>query len=211
MKEVKASKERTIKMTLYHNADIVDLESICRDGLVSLDVSKNDKWEEGHRADNRTDVVYLFNPTGSQNSFVNFGAALIVVDVDDAEKSELAENDKGRGRYDEYTVKSVPVDNIVKIMIPKIFKDLIFSCMTFSDEVLEKIEWCEMSAEILRDVIPNPTERFGVGTRVYSAATAEELASLIKMGKIFSASSYCFFRGLSESGEIIDFYNIKYF
>lgn len=95
-------------MTLYHNADINDLEAICRDGLVSLDVSKNDKWEEGHRADNRTD-------------------------------------------------------------------------------------------------------RFGIGTSVYSAATAEELASLVKMGKIFLASSYCYFRGLSESGEIIDFYNVKYF
>lgn len=198
-------------MTLYHNADINDLEAICRDGLVSLDVSKNDKWEEGHRAANRTDVVYLFNPTTSQNSFVNFGAALIAVDVDDAEKSELAENDRGRGKYDEYTVKSVLVDNIVKILIPKIFKDLIFSRTTFSDNVLEKIEWCDMSAEILRDVIPNRTDRFGIGTSVYSAATAEELASLVKMGKIFLASSYCYFRGLSESGEIIDFYNVKYF
>ena len=198
-------------MILYHNADINDLEAICRDGLVSLDVSKNDKWEEGHRAANRTDVVYLFNPTTSQNSFVNFGAALIVVDVDDAEKSELAENDRGRGKYYEYTVKSVSVDNIVKILIPKIFKDLIFSHTTFSDNVLEKIEWCGMSAEILRDVIPNRTDRFGIGTSVYSAATAEELASLVKMGKIFLASSYCYFRGLSESGEIIDFYNVKYF
>jgi len=45
-------------MTLYHNADINDLEAICRDGLVSLDVSKNDKWEEGHRADNRTDIFF---------------------------------------------------------------------------------------------------------------------------------------------------------
>lgn len=198
-------------MTLYHNADINDLEAICRDGLVSLDVSKNDKWEEGHRAANRTDVVYLFNPTTSQNSFVNFGAALIAVDVDDAEKSELAENDRGRGKYDEYTVKSVSADNIVKILIPKIFKDLIFSRTTFSDNVLEKIEWCDMSAEILRDVIPNRTDRFGIGTSVYSAATAEELASLVKMGKIFLASSYCYFRGLSESGEIIDFYNVKYF
>lgn len=134
-----------------------------------------------------------------------------MVDVDDAEKSELAENDRGRGKYDEYTVKSVSVDNIVKILIPKIFKDLIFSCTTFSDNVLEKIEWCDMSAEILRDVIPNRTDRFGIGTSVYSAATAEELASLVEMGKIFLASSYCYFRGLSESGEIIDFYNIKYF
>ena len=198
-------------MILYHNADINDLEAICKDGLVSLDVSKNDKWEDGHRADNRTDVVYLFCPTASQNSFVNFGAALIVVDVDDAEKSELAENDRGCGKYDEYTVKSVSADNIVKILIPKIFKDLIFSRKTFSDNVLEKIEWCDMSAEILRDVIPNRTDRFGIGTSVYSAATAEELASLVKMGKIFLASSYCYFRGLSESGEIIDFYNIKYF
>lgn len=198
-------------MTLYHNADIVDLESICRDGLVSLDISKNDKWEEGHRADNRTDVVYLFNPIASQNSFVNFGAALIVVDVDDVEKFDLAENDRGRGKYDEYTVKSVPTNNIVKIMIPKIFKSLIISRTNFSDEVLEKIEWCEMSAEVLRDVIPNPTERFGIGTSVYSAATAEELDSLVKMGKIFSSNSYCYFRGLSESGEIVDFYNIKYF
>jgi hypothetical protein len=198
-------------MILYHNADINDLEAICRDGLVSLDVSKNDKWEEGHRAANRTDVVYLFNPTTSQNSFVNFGAALIEVDVDDAEKSELDENNRGRGKYYEYTVKSVSVDNIVKILITKIFKEIILSQTTFSDNVLEKIEWCGMSAEILRDVIPNRTDRFGIGTSVYSAATAEELASLVKMGKIFLASSYCYFRGLSESGEIIDFYNVKYF
>ncbi len=198
-------------MIFYHNADIADLESICKNGLVSLDVSKNDKWDDERRASNRTDVVYLFQPIASQNSFVNFGAALVVVDIENAEKSELAENDRGNGIYDEYTVDAVPAEHIVKILIPKIFKELVSSRMTFLDAVAEKIEWCEMSAEILREVIPNPTDCLRAGTCVYSAATAEELNSLVRAGKIFTATSFNFFRGISESGEIVDFYNVRYF
>ncbi len=198
-------------MIFYHNADISDLESICKNGLVSLDVSETTKWDDERRASNRTDVVYLFQPVASQNSFVNFGAALVVVDIENAEKSELAENDRGNGIYDEYTVDAVPAEHIVKILIPKIFKELVSSRMTFSDAVAEKIEWCEMSAEILREVIPNPTDCLRAGTCVYSAATAEELDSLVRAGKIFTATSFNFFRGISESGEIVDFYNVKYF
>ena len=66
-------------MILYKNVDLIDLISIMENGILSLDECKNNNWEEGKRADNRTDVVYLFSPAAPEvkNSFINYGLALL--------------------------------------------------------------------------------------------------------------------------------------
>ena len=45
-------------MILYKNVDIKDLESILTKGILSLNVSGNNNWDDGKRADNSCDVVY---------------------------------------------------------------------------------------------------------------------------------------------------------
>ena len=42
----------------YKNVDIYDLPAILKNGLLSLDEPGNNNWQDGSRADNRTDVVY---------------------------------------------------------------------------------------------------------------------------------------------------------
>lgn len=66
-------------MILYKNVDICDLESITKNGILSMDECGNNNWDEGKRAANDTSVVYLFSPIGKQNTFPNYGAALLEV------------------------------------------------------------------------------------------------------------------------------------
>ena len=47
-------------MKLYKNVDILDLENIMREGILPIDVTGNNNWEESRRSNNATDVVYLF-------------------------------------------------------------------------------------------------------------------------------------------------------
>lgn len=57
-------------MKLYKNVDICDLASILEKGILSLDKSGNDNWENEKRAKNPTDRVYLFQPIeGESNSY----------------------------------------------------------------------------------------------------------------------------------------------
>lgn len=140
-------------MKLFHNADINDLNSIVKEGLLPLSVTKNDNWSGGRRSDNSRDVVYLFNSISKQNSFIQYGAALIEVDVDNATKSELLERDANRGKYEEYTIDRVPADKIRKIYIPRIFKDKamtpgpIFNAP--NADVLRKVVWCDIDGDYL--------------------------------------------------------------
>ena len=53
-------------MILYKNVDLIDLISIMEKGILPLDECENNNWEDGKRADNRTDVVYLFSPTAPE-------------------------------------------------------------------------------------------------------------------------------------------------
>lgn len=92
-------------MKLYKNVDLIDLQSILSRGILSIDECGNDNWNEGTRADNETNVVYLFNPiVGQSNSFPRYGAALVEVDVD-AQAHEIAESDWNHGQYEEYITK----------------------------------------------------------------------------------------------------------
>ena len=88
-------------MILYKNVDIKDLESILAKGILSLNVSGNNNWDDGKRADNSCDVVYLFKPLTEENSFCNYGITLLEIDIPDDEikENELLGNDRYDGKY----------------------------------------------------------------------------------------------------------------
>lgn len=50
----------------------------------------NDNWDDGKRAKNPTNVVYLFSPKDRRhNSFVGYGIALLEIECEDAEQSKM--------------------------------------------------------------------------------------------------------------------------
>lgn len=73
-------------MILYHNCDYRDLPSILKDGILPVSKTGNSRWDDGKRANNSEDVVYLFKPVGKQNSFTQYGICLIEVEVDATEE-----------------------------------------------------------------------------------------------------------------------------
>lgn len=46
-------------MRLFKNVDIINLEKILNEGILSLEEFGNNNWDDGYRADNARDVVYL--------------------------------------------------------------------------------------------------------------------------------------------------------
>jgi hypothetical protein len=192
-------------MRLYHNADITDINSIIENGLLPASVTENDNWEQA-RANNSRDVVYLSCPIGEENSFVNYGIALIEVEVD-ATENEMADNDANRGKYTEYVADKVLPEQIKAIYIPRQFKQRIADYTKLSDKALRKIVWCDMRAEVYDHCIPNHNG-YG-GTSVYKPISSEEFERFLKTAPL-SVSDFNFFRGETEKREMIDLYNIKY-
>lgn len=195
-------------MRLYHNADIRDINSIVEKGLLPASVTGNDNWEKS-RADNSHDVVYLSQPIGNENSFVNYGIALIEVDVD-AKENEMADHDANRGKYTEYVADKVLPEQIKAIYIPKQFRQRISKYTELSDKALEKIVWCDMYAEVYDYYIPNPNSLYGGGgTSVYKPISKEEFERLVETAPL-GVNDFNFFRGKTEKREMIDLYNIRY-
>lgn len=195
-------------MTLYKNVDLCDLESILKDGLLPMDACRNDNWSNGRRVANATDVVYLFSPSGKQNSFVQYGAALleVEVEVENAQHSELTERDVNKGKYEEYVVKHVPATNIKHIYIPKILRSRVDA--SFADD---RIVWCEMYAEEFDSYEPNEDSPYGWGGITYfKPVTAERMTQFAKTAPIESADAFNFFRGTDEENCMIDLRNVVY-
>lgn len=111
-------------MKLYKNVDILDLENIMREGILPIDVTGNNNWEESRRSNNATDVVYLFKENNIGDSFTTYGLVLLEIEVD-AKPNEIDKYDIHKEEYEEYIVSEVPVSAIKAIYIPKIFKDKI--------------------------------------------------------------------------------------
>lgn len=111
-------------MKLYKNVDILDLENIMREGILPIDVTGNNNWEESRRSNNATDVVYLFKENNIGDSFTTYGLVLLEIEVD-AKPNEIDKYDIHKVEYEEYIVSEVPVSAIKAIYIPKIFKDKI--------------------------------------------------------------------------------------
>ena len=182
-------------MILYKNVDIKDLESILSKGILSLNVSGNNNWDDGKRADNSCDVVYLFNPLTEQNSFCNYGAVLLQIDIPDNEvkENQLLENDRYNGKYIEYITDEVSVQYIKTIYIPKIFKERI----DLPENILSKITWCGMKANY-----------YGDGNK--ENCPDDILEQFAKTAEIMDASEFNFFRGITDRRTMIDLYDIQY-
>lgn len=178
-------------MILYKNVDICDLESIAEKGVLSLDASGNDNWEDGHRAQNQTDVVYLFDPI-KQNSFPKYGAALLEIDVDEFQQSTIGDADVHVGDYVEYITAKIAPEQIKSVYIPEIFRDQVESRL---DGL--KIEWCGISASIYKD-------------GDFSNATPDELRKFAQTAKVWDSGNYMYFRGIADNGEVFDLYNVNY-
>ena len=179
-------------MKLYKNVDICDLPSILKKGILSMDGCGNDNWMDGKRADNATDVVYLFKPLGKRNSFIQYGAVLLEVDVPNATINEMCENDSNKKLYEEYIVDFVNSQDIKTIYIPKICQNTI--------EIIEdeRIEFVEFEADVYDSSISG-----------YRKATNEDMNFLV-VEHLISTSKPLYFRGLNEKKEVEDFYNIIY-
>ena len=182
-------------MKLYKNVDIKDLESILERGILSLNDSGNNNWDDGKRADNSKDVVYLFKPLKGQNSFCQYGTALLEVCVPDDKVKEnvLAENDVNKGKYIEYITEKVNAELIRAVYIPEIFKNR----LDLSKEIGYKITWCEMKAN-----------HYGENGR--EECPVEVLEQFAKTAEIMDASEYNFFRGETEKRTMIDLYDVQY-
>lgn len=182
-------------MILYKNVDIKDLKSILSKGILSLNESGNNNWDEGKRADNSNDVVYLFKPLTEENSFCNYGAALLEIDISEniVSESQLLENDEYKGRYVEYVADRIPVQNIAAIYIPELFKERI----DLPVEIMAKITWCDIKAK-------------HYGDDGKEDCPAEVLKQFAKTAEIMDASSFNFFRGKTEKRTMIDLYDIQY-
>lgn len=177
-------------MVLYKNVDVCDLESIAKNGILSMDKCGNNNWKDGNRADNDTSVVYLFDPINKQNSFPQYGVALLEVDCD-ASENKITENDIHKNDYKEYITNKVSSNEIKRVIIPEIFK----SYVTIPRGV--EIKWCGLKAECY-------------GKDELEECSKEILEQFAKTAPLMSSESFNFFRGTTENNAIIDLYNIEY-
>ena len=182
-------------MVLYKNVDIKDLELILTKGILSLNASENNNWDDGKRVDNSCDVVYLFKPSTEENSFCNYGVALLEIDIrdDKIKENQLLKNDVYNGKYVEYITDKVDVDFIKSIYIPKLFK----SRIDLPIEIMSRITWCNIRAN---HYVSNGKENCPV----------EVLEQFAKTAEFMDASSFNFFRGETEKITMIDLYDIQY-
>lgn len=177
-------------MVLYKNVDICDLDSISRNGILSMDECGNDNWENGRRADNDTSVVYLFDPIGQRNSFPDYGAALLEVDCD-AKENPMRNNDAHKNDYREYIISKVLPAQIKRIIIPKIFKTHI--------EIPEElnITWCDIEADYY-------------GDSGWEKCTESIWKQFVKTAPLMNCTWFNYFRGVTERNAMIDLNNIRY-
>lgn len=187
-------------MILYKNVDISDLPSI-RDlsALVSIDDLGYSNWEDGKRARNATNVVYLFKPLpGKPNSFPGYGAALLEMDVPDdwLEEHEIAENDCNYGMYTEYICREpIPTECIRCAYIPDLPGK-------YNPESLEgwPICLCDFTGEV-----------YNAENDAYEPASDEILMQFKNtVNTIQSTGIYGYFRGANPDRSVLDLKNITY-
>ena len=177
-------------MILYKNVDICDLESIMKNGILSMDECKNNNWDVGKRAENDTSVVYMFDPISRQNSFPSYGVALLEVETE-AEENKMRKNDIHKDDYREYITKRVSPQKIKRVIIPELFKKYI--------EIPENIHitWCGLKAKHYGEI----------GLENADNTILEQFA---KTAPLMDCTLYNFFRGVTEKDTIIDLYDVEY-
>lgn len=186
-------------MRLYKNVDIADLKSIFSKGILPISKLGYTNWQDNKRANNAEDKVYLFSPLSERNSFIQYGIALLEIEIDGAVKSEVQKNDGNKGLYEEYIVDDVKPSQIKKVYIPEFLKSRID--IDFVKDI--DISYCGFVADV------NYAEKSS--HLWYEGKTNDDILSrFAKTASVLSATSFNFFRGVTEWHTMIDLYNISY-
>ena len=98
-------------LKLYKIVAREDLDKILKEGILPISKTGNDNWEVGRRADNSTEVVYLFKPLTEQLDFTQYGDVLLEVETT-AYKNEILPCDRNRGKYEEFITFEVKPEEI---------------------------------------------------------------------------------------------------
>lgn len=98
-------------LKLYKVVAKEDLEKILKEGILPISKTGNNNWEGNRRADNSTEVVYLFNPLTEQLNFSQYGDVILEVETT-AYKNEIAPNDVNVDNYEEFITYEVKPEEI---------------------------------------------------------------------------------------------------
>lgn len=98
-------------LKLYKVVAKEDLEKILKEGILPISKTGNNNWEGNRRADNSTEVVYLFNPLTEQLNFTQYGDVILEVETI-AYKNEIAPKDVNAGKYEEFITFEVKPEEI---------------------------------------------------------------------------------------------------
>ena len=98
-------------LKLYKVVDKEDLEKILKEGILPISKTGNNNWEGNRRADNSTEVVYLFKPLTDQLNFTQYGDVLLEVETT-AYRNEILPGDRNRGKYEEFIAYEVKPEEI---------------------------------------------------------------------------------------------------
>jgi hypothetical protein len=184
-------------MKFYKNVDLKDLQKILTEGLLPISKTNNNNWDCGKRSNNSTEVVYLFKPVAKENSFPQYGLALIEVDINNALTNEIEKNDVNFGRYEEYITSNVIPSNITAVYVPEIFKNRIVAEELLDVAVFNKINFCKIEAKNYNnDLIEEDT-------------TPDTFLNFAKTAPL-NTTDFNYFRGTNKDNTIIDLYNVVY-
>lgn len=105
-----------VTMKLYKVVSSEDLEKILKEGILPISKTGNDNWKNDRRANNSTEVVYLFNPLTEKKDFSQYGDVLLTVETT-AYKNEIEPNDVNNGKYEEYITFEVKPEEIINVEV----------------------------------------------------------------------------------------------
>lgn len=98
-------------LKLYKIVAKEDLEKILKEGILPISKTGNNNWEGNRRADNSTEVIYLFKPLTDQLNFTQYGDVLLEVETT-AYSNEILPNDRNRGKYEEFITFEIKPEEI---------------------------------------------------------------------------------------------------
>ncbi len=186
-------------MKLFKNVGVEDLKAILTEGILPISKTGNDNWEEGNRGNNSTEVVYLHRPTGKQNTFTQYGIALVEVEIDDAKENKLSDIDANIGKYTEFIADEVKPENITAVYIPEILKDRVQDDIK---DVADRITWVKMTADVDED--PASYENFNI------IAADDETLDLFAKTTSVHTDAMSYFTGTREDRVVFHLYDVRY-
>lgn len=183
-------------MKLYKNVDIKDIESICKNGILPASVCKNYNWENDNRGAGSLDVVYLAKYIGDLNTAVQYGLALVEVEIeeDKVKENALTPYDVNADLYEEYICDEVPANKITAIYVPEVVKEFI----EIPKSVEEKITWCKMTA-----VCYDENDKL-------AEMTEQKLRKFMSEVQEFTSSGFNYLRAYTPENTVDDIYKVRY-